>query len=185
MSSGSNSQSTKCTRTRSRKACSARPRLPAREKIFDNTTLPYITQLVPLSAICAVLGPRFEDDPIKRRLLRWYWCGVFGELYGGANESRFANDIQDVLAWIDGGDEPRTIRESNFRPDPTSHSPDPAERGVQGIDGPADQSRQPRLSQRGTRSSSRTISTPPSISTTYFPENTAKIMVTIVNAGTA
>ena len=91
-------------------------RLLAREKIFDNKTLPYITQLIPLSVICAVLGPRFEDDPIKRQLCRWYWCGVFGELYGGANESRFANDIQDVLAWLDGGDEPRTIRESNFAP---------------------------------------------------------------------
>jgi hypothetical protein len=37
-------------------------------------------------------------------------------LYGGANESRFANDIPDVLAWLDGDDEPRTIRESNFAP---------------------------------------------------------------------
>jgi hypothetical protein len=91
-------------------------RLLAREKIFDNKTLPYITQLIPLSAICAVLGPRFEVDPIKRQLCRWYWCGVFGELYGGANESRFANDIQDVLAGLDGGDEPRTIRESTFAP---------------------------------------------------------------------
>ncbi len=91
-------------------------RLLTREKVFDNKTLPYITQIVPLSAICAVLGSRFEEDPIKRRLSRWYWCGVFGELYGGANESRFANDIQDVLAWLDGGEEPRTIRESNFAP---------------------------------------------------------------------
>jgi hypothetical protein len=91
-------------------------RLLAREKIFDNKTLPYITQLVPLSAICAVLGPRFEEDPIKHQLCRWFWCGVFGELYGGANESRFANDIQDVLAWLDGGDVPRTISESNFSP---------------------------------------------------------------------
>ena len=91
-------------------------KLLARERIFDNKTTPYITQLVPLSAICAMLGHRFEEDPIKLRLCRWYWCGVFGELYGGANESRFANDIQDVLAWLDGGEEPRTIRESNFAP---------------------------------------------------------------------
>jgi hypothetical protein len=91
-------------------------RLLAREKIFDNKTLPYITQIVPLSAICAVLGLRFEEDTIKRQLGRWFWCGVFGELYGGANEGRFANDIQDVLSWLDEGDEPRTIRESNFAP---------------------------------------------------------------------
>jgi hypothetical protein len=91
-------------------------KLLSREKIFDSATLPYATQLVPLAAICAVLGPRFEEDPVKRRLGRWYWCGVFGELYGGANESRFANDMQEVLAWLDGGDEPRTIKESNFAP---------------------------------------------------------------------
>ncbi|HKI20793.1 MAG TPA: hypothetical protein VKA15_23075, partial [Isosphaeraceae bacterium] len=91
-------------------------KLLAREKIFDNATLPYVTQLVPLAAICAVLGHRFEEDPVKRHLCRWYWCGVFGEQYGGANETRFAYDMQDVLAWLDGGDEPRTIRDASFAP---------------------------------------------------------------------
>ncbi|MDD3052724.1 MAG: hypothetical protein PHR06_16530, partial [Candidatus Cloacimonetes bacterium] len=41
---------------------------------------------------------------------------VFGELYGGANETRFSFDIIDVLSWIDGGDIPRTVRDSNFNP---------------------------------------------------------------------
>jgi hypothetical protein len=41
---------------------------------------------------------------------------VFGELYGGASEARFANDMQEVLAWLGGGEEPRTIRDSNFAP---------------------------------------------------------------------
>ena len=39
-----------------------------------------------------------------------------GELYGGANETRFAMDMQDVVAWIDGGAEPRTVRDANFAP---------------------------------------------------------------------
>jgi hypothetical protein len=25
--------------------------------------------------------------------MQWYWCGVFGELYGSANETRYALDI--------------------------------------------------------------------------------------------
>lgn len=91
-------------------------RLLAREKVFDTRNLPYTTQLIPLGAICAVLGDQFEKDPIKQRLARWYWCGVFGELYGGANETRFAQDLPDVLKWIDGGEEPRTVRDASFAP---------------------------------------------------------------------
>jgi hypothetical protein len=91
-------------------------KLLIREKVFDTRTLPYQGQLVPLGAICAVLGNQFEQDTVKRMLARWYWCGVFGELYGGANEARFANDIQDVLAWLEGDEEPRTVRECNFAP---------------------------------------------------------------------
>lgn len=30
---------------------------------------------------------------VKERVINWYWCGVFGELYGAANETRYANDI--------------------------------------------------------------------------------------------
>ena len=55
---------------------------------------------LPLSAICGVLGHRFEEDPVKRRLCRWYWCGVFGELYGSASETRIALDFQQLMKWI-------------------------------------------------------------------------------------
>jgi hypothetical protein len=78
--------------------------------------LPYTTQLIPLSAICAVLDARFEQDPVKRKLARWLWCGVFGELYGGANETRYAFDTPEVVRWIERGDEPRTIRDASFNP---------------------------------------------------------------------
>lgn len=91
-------------------------KLLAREKVFDGKSLPYTTQLIPLSAICAVLGDRFEEEPIKQKLARWFWSGVFGELYGGANESRFAFDVPEVMAWIDGGDDPRTLKDSSFSP---------------------------------------------------------------------
>ena len=63
-----------------------------------------------------MLGDRFEEEPIKQKLTRWFWCGVFGELYGGANESRFAFDLPEVIAWINGGDEPRTVKDAIFSP---------------------------------------------------------------------
>ena len=91
-------------------------RLLAREKIFDTKTLPYTTQLIPLSTICAVLGNRFEEEPVKEKIAKWYWCGVFGELYGGANESRFAFDVPEVINSIDGNGISRTVRDAAFTP---------------------------------------------------------------------
>lgn len=90
--------------------------LLAEERIFDARSLPYATQLIPLAAICAQLGDKTTQHGIKKSLLRWYWTGVMGELYGGANETRFAMDVQDVVAWVDGGTEPRTVRDANFAP---------------------------------------------------------------------
>lgn len=84
-------------------------------KIFRARDLPYQTQLVPLAAILAELGPSWEHDAVRTRLAQWYWCGVFGELYGSAVESRFALDIRDVPRWIAGGQVPQTIERADFR----------------------------------------------------------------------
>lgn len=86
------------------------------QKVFDRGSIPYSTQMIPLSVICALLGPRASDGHIRAKLAQWYWCGVFGELYGGANESRYAQDVVDVPAWTDGGSLPRTIEDSSFAP---------------------------------------------------------------------
>jgi hypothetical protein len=50
----------------------------------------------------------------KDKLAHWFWCGVFGELYGGANETRFATDVAGVHAWLNGGNEPDTVQRSSF-----------------------------------------------------------------------
>lgn len=91
-------------------------RLLHRQNIFEARDLPYRTQLTPLAAIMAILGERAENDGVLSKLARWYWCGVFGELYGGAIETRFARDLPEVLAWIDGATEPITIADANFVP---------------------------------------------------------------------
>lgn len=90
--------------------------LLAEEKIFDAKSLPYATQLIPLAAICTRLSDKITQHGIKQLVLRWYWCGVFGELYGGANETRFAMDLPDVILWAEGGPEPRTLRDASFAP---------------------------------------------------------------------
>jgi hypothetical protein len=88
------------------------------EHIYMARDLPYATQLVPLAAVFAVLGDKAEGHGARQKLRKWYWCGVFGEMYGGSTESRFALDLQDVVAWIEeDGPEPRTIRDAQFQAD--------------------------------------------------------------------
>ena len=89
------------------------------ERIFSSDDLPYSTQLIPLSAVCTVLmdGNRIHTTAVKNMVKQWYWCGVFGELYGSANETRYANDIVQVVKWInDGGELPKTVTDFYFNP---------------------------------------------------------------------
>ncbi|WP_420594903.1 GmrSD restriction endonuclease domain-containing protein [Deinococcus sp.] len=86
------------------------------QKMFTARDLPYRTQLVPLAATLAVLGEKVESVAVQDKLAQWYWCGIFGELYASATETRFAKDFPELLAWIGGGHEPDTVREANFVP---------------------------------------------------------------------
>jgi len=86
------------------------------QKIFKARDLPYRTQLVPLAAIFVDLGKDGETEGARQKIARYYWCGVLGELYGGAIESRFARDLPEVVAMVrDEAAEPITIQESSFQ----------------------------------------------------------------------
>lgn len=86
------------------------------QKIFKARDLPYRTQLVPLAAMFVDLGRDGETEGARQKIARWYWCGVLGELYGGAIESRFARDVPEVAAMVRGeAVEPITIQESSFQ----------------------------------------------------------------------
>jgi hypothetical protein len=83
-------------------------------RIFD---LPYQSQIVPLAAILADIGDAWEHEANRAKLVRWYWNGVFGELYGSAVETRIARDFMEVPVWLKGGSEPSTVSETLFRSD--------------------------------------------------------------------
>jgi len=83
-------------------------------RIFD---LPYQSQIVPLAAILADIGDAWEHEANRAKLVRWYWNGVFGELYGSAVETRIARDFMEVPVWLKGGPEPSTVSETMFRAD--------------------------------------------------------------------
>ena len=84
------------------------------QRIFSDRDLPYTTQLLPLAAILAALGDEADSDAARSKIIQWYWCGVFGELYGGAIETRFARDLPEVVASVRGGADPTTVTEAAF-----------------------------------------------------------------------
>ena len=85
------------------------------EHIFDARFLPYGSQLIPLAAILTVLNRDNLNHGEQEKLAQWYWCGVFGELYGGTTETRFARDLPEVVEWVGGGEEvPRTVGDAVF-----------------------------------------------------------------------
>ena len=89
------------------------------ERIFSSKDLPYSTQLIPLAVLCTLLSEnnRIKITSVKDKIKQWYWCGVFGEMYGSANETRYVYDVVGVMTWLDDPEIlPRTIQESYFNP---------------------------------------------------------------------
>jgi hypothetical protein len=85
--------------------------------IFDARFLPYPKQLVPLAAIRVALGADADLHSVRDRITQWFWCGILGELYGGASETRFARDVEQVPDWAigrPGAAVPRTVQDANF-----------------------------------------------------------------------
>lgn len=87
-----------------------------RQKIFNAKDVPYSAQLVPLTAILTDLGNLSETEEVQRKIARWYWCSVLGEMYGGSTDTQAARDFSEVRNWIkEGGKEPTTIHEADFQ----------------------------------------------------------------------
>lgn len=89
-----------------------------KESFHSRKELPYSTQMVPLAAILTYLGDKWLEPKIYDKLARWFWCGVLGELYGGAVETRIANDYEQLIQWFaDDEAQPRTVFDASFQPD--------------------------------------------------------------------
>lgn len=85
--------------------------------IYRVKDLPYQSQVVPLAAILTELGTEADNPATSDKIRRWFWNGVFGELYGSSTETRIAKDFIEVVAWVHGGLEPSTVREATVRAD--------------------------------------------------------------------
>ncbi len=87
--------------------------------VYTWLDLPYSSQLIPLAAIFAyaeIAGINLSIQTNRDILCRWYWCGVFGEQYGAANETRYVLDIVGVFQQIADGTLPDTVVRANMQP---------------------------------------------------------------------
>ena len=83
--------------------------------LFRHKDVPYPSQIIVLSALHAIDGGKSFDAAKTAKLEQWFWCGIFGELYSRAVDSRLASDVEDLTRKITSGDsEIRTIRDAIF-----------------------------------------------------------------------
>ena len=85
--------------------------------IFTRYDVPYNTQLVPLAALYVELGDHLAPAMARAKLERWFWSGIFGEVYGGAVETQFGLDLAQVANWVRGSPQPVLVGEANFIPE--------------------------------------------------------------------
>jgi hypothetical protein len=81
--------------------------------------LPYGTILIPLGATLGKLGlsgtPQVGVN--KQKLMRWFWCSVFGQSYENAPNSQAAKDVVELLGWLAGqAGPPETVDAFRFDP---------------------------------------------------------------------
>lgn len=71
-----------------------------RTDLFDG-----IDETTFLTTVClytSYLNKQSGKTNTIKTLSRWYWCGILGEMYGGANETRYAYDIEDMVEEVNG-----------------------------------------------------------------------------------
>lgn len=89
-----------------------------KQGIYKSIDIPYHSQLIPLAAIFAydnLHGKKLGLVQNLELLSRWFWSGIFGELYGSANETRFTQDIVDIFNWMENSDTvPETVTRASF-----------------------------------------------------------------------
>ncbi len=88
------------------------------ERIFVSGDIPYISQLTPMSVMFALLIEKnlIGISNIRNKIRQWYWCGVFGEMYGASSGS-YGDDVIDFMNWIDDPSNlPEIVKNCNFNP---------------------------------------------------------------------
>lgn len=75
--------------------------------------IPYTTILVPMGAVWSAQSDAkgAEVGANRLKLIRWFWCSVFGQRYENAPNSQAEKDFGELLRWMRGGEQPESVRE--------------------------------------------------------------------------
>jgi hypothetical protein len=84
--------------------------------VLDPSLLPYNTIVIPMAAVWAAQSGVTGADVGANRLkvLRWFWCSVFGQKYENAPNSQAEKDFAELQRWLGGGQSPESVREFRF-----------------------------------------------------------------------
>jgi hypothetical protein len=84
--------------------------------VLEPGLLPYNTIAIPMGAAWATQKEITGADTGANRLkiLRWFWCSVFGQKYENAPNSQAEKDFSELQRWMKGGDSPESVNEFEF-----------------------------------------------------------------------
>jgi hypothetical protein len=73
--------------------------------------VPYTTLLIPMAGVWATQANAKGADAGAHRLklVRWFWCSVFGQRYENAPNSQAEKDFGEVTRWMAGGPPPESV----------------------------------------------------------------------------
>lgn len=80
--------------------------------------LPYNIIPLPIAATLAKLSLKGSPEvgANRQKLVRWYWCSVFGQTYERATNSQATKDTVELVRWLTGGEAPESVSAFQFDP---------------------------------------------------------------------
>lgn len=84
--------------------------------VLEPGLLPYNTIVIPMGAVSATQKQITGADAGANRLkmLRWFWCSIFGQKYENAPNSQAEKDFAELQRWMKGGEPPESVSEFKF-----------------------------------------------------------------------
>lgn len=81
--------------------------------VIDPGLLPYNTIVIPMAAAWASQkeSKGADEGANRMKIVRWFWCSVFGQKYEKAPNSQAEKDFAELKRWMGGGEAPESVNE--------------------------------------------------------------------------